>query len=65
MPGIRIGRGSVIGSGAVAAKDAEPFTYNVGVPAKQVRERSSWTRSPTAVSPREAAFFEAHGFPAP
>ena len=63
MPDVRIGQGSVIGSGAIVVKDAEPFTYNVGVPAKKVRERSSWTRDPEFAAPEEIAFFKANGFP--
>lgn len=63
MPDVHIGQGAVVGSGAVVVKDIEPFTYNVGVPSKKVRERSSWTRSPSAASPREVTFFRANGFP--
>ena len=63
MPDVRIGHGSVVGSGAIVVKDTEPFTYNVGVPARKVRERSSWTRNPVAAAPEEIAFFKRHGFP--
>lgn len=63
MPDVRIGRGAVIGGGALVARNVEPFTYQVGVPARQTHERSSWTRDPRGMSPREASFFQANGFP--
>jgi dTDP-4-amino-4,6-dideoxy-D-glucose acyltransferase len=34
LPGITIGEGAVIGAGAVVTKDVEPWTYNLGLPAK-------------------------------
>lgn len=39
LDGIRIGDGAIIGSGAVVTKDIEPYTINVGVPAKSIRKR--------------------------
>ncbi|MBI1282696.1 MAG: acetyltransferase [Anaerolineaceae bacterium] len=39
MPGVTVGTGSVIGSGAVVTKDIEPYTIAVGVPAKPIRAR--------------------------
>ena len=39
LPGVRIGRSSVIGAGAVVAKDIPPFSIVVGNPAKVVRKR--------------------------
>ena len=39
LPGIRIGRSSIIGAGAVVAKDVPPFSIAVGNPAKIVRKR--------------------------
>jgi acetyltransferase-like isoleucine patch superfamily enzyme len=39
LDGVRIGRGSVIGAGAVVTKDIPPLSIAVGVPAKVVRQR--------------------------
>jgi len=37
MPGVRIGRGSVIAAGAVVTRDVPPFSVAAGVPAKVVQ----------------------------
>lgn len=37
--GVTIGEGSVIGAGAVVTRDTEPYSINVGVPARKVGER--------------------------
>lgn len=41
LPGVNIGRGSVIGTGAVVTKSIPPFSVAVGVPAKVVKNRNS------------------------
>ncbi|NLP48049.1 MAG: acyltransferase [Clostridiales bacterium] len=38
-PGITIGRGSIIGAGAVVTKDVEPYSVMGGVPARLIRKR--------------------------
>lgn len=40
LPGVHIGRGAVIASGAVVTKDVEPYAVVGGVPAKFIKERS-------------------------
>lgn len=39
MDGITIGDGAVIGAGAVVTKDVEPYSINVGIPAKKIKSR--------------------------
>lgn len=39
MPGVTIGRGSIIAAGAVVTKDIPPYSVAAGVPAKVVRSR--------------------------
>lgn len=41
-PGVRIGRGAVVGAGAVVTKDIPPYAIAMGVPAKVVR----WRKGP-------------------
>lgn len=43
LPGVRIGRGSQIGAGAVVSKDIPPFSVAAGVPAKVIRSRKVGT----------------------
>ena len=47
LPGVRIGRGSVVAAGAVVAKDVPPFTLVGGVPARKIREIDKSNRSLT------------------
>ena len=39
MPGLTIGDGAVVGSGAVVTKDVPSFAVVVGVPARKVKDR--------------------------
>jgi acetyltransferase-like isoleucine patch superfamily enzyme len=39
LDGVRIGRGSIIGAGAVVTKDIPPYSIAVGVPAKVIGQR--------------------------
>jgi len=40
LPGVRIGYGAVVASGAVVTKDVPPYMVVAGVPARVLRERS-------------------------
>ena len=39
LPGVKVGTGSIIGSGAVVTKDIPPYSIAVGIPAKVVKKR--------------------------
>jgi acetyltransferase-like isoleucine patch superfamily enzyme len=39
LPGVTIGRASVIGAGSVVTKDIPPYTIAVGAPARPIKER--------------------------
>jgi acetyltransferase-like isoleucine patch superfamily enzyme len=47
LDGVRIGRGSVIGAGAVVTKDVPPYSIAVGVPAKVIGTRGGIKPSET------------------
>lgn len=42
LPGVTIGKGSVIGAGAVVSKDIPPYSIAVGVPARPVKNRKDY-----------------------
>ena len=44
LPGITIGKGSVVGAGAVVTKDVPPFSIVAGVPARFLRWREGHTQ---------------------
>lgn len=39
LPGVEIGEGAVVGSQSLVTRDCEPWTVNVGSPARPVKER--------------------------
>ena len=39
LPGVKIGKGAIIGAGSVVTKNVEPYTIVAGNPAKLVRKR--------------------------
>jgi acetyltransferase-like isoleucine patch superfamily enzyme len=41
LDGVTIGKGSVIGAGAVVTRDIEPYSIAVGVPAKVISKREA------------------------
>ena len=43
LPGVTIGRGSIVGAGAVVTKDVAPFSIVAGVPAVFLRWREGFT----------------------
>ena len=43
LPGVTIGKGSIVGAGAVVTKDVPPFAVVAGVPARFLNWRESYT----------------------
>lgn len=41
LPNVKIGKGSIVASGAVVTKDVPPMTIVAGIPAKKIGERDS------------------------
>lgn len=39
QPGVRVAEGAVLGLGAVATKNLEPWSINVGIPARKIKDR--------------------------
>jgi maltose O-acetyltransferase len=39
LPGVKVGRGSVIGAGSVVNRDIPEYSFAAGVPAKVIRRR--------------------------
>lgn len=49
LEGVRVGKGSVVGAGAVVTKDVEPYTVVMGMPAKKVKDVSQVDDSKTEI----------------
>jgi acetyltransferase-like isoleucine patch superfamily enzyme len=48
LPGVTVGKGALVGAGAVVVEDVEPFTVVAGVPAKPIRRRPKSEAAATA-----------------
>ena len=39
LPGVKIGKGAIVGAGSVVTKNIEAYTVNAGVPAVRLKDR--------------------------
>jgi lipopolysaccharide O-acetyltransferase len=50
LPGVTVGKGSIIGAGSVVTSDIPPYTIAVGIPARPVKkydfESKQWIKCP-------------------
>jgi acetyltransferase-like isoleucine patch superfamily enzyme len=49
LPDVSIGRGAIIGAGAIVTKNIPKMSVAAGIPAKVVRTDATWSRSPTSL----------------
>jgi maltose O-acetyltransferase len=46
LPGVRIGRGAIVGAGAIVTRDVPPYAICVGNPARVIRYRNETKNNP-------------------
>jgi acetyltransferase-like isoleucine patch superfamily enzyme len=51
MDGVTIGRGAIVGAGAVVTEDIPPYAIAVGVPARVIGSREAWNEEQKDVCP--------------
>jgi acetyltransferase-like isoleucine patch superfamily enzyme len=61
LPGVRVGRGAVVGANSVVVRDVDPYTVVAGTPARQVGKRLDFVppRRISAASEQDRPYFYA------
>jgi acetyltransferase-like isoleucine patch superfamily enzyme len=60
LPGITVGRGSLVGAGAVVTHDVAPFSVVAGVPARVIGDRRAPARADGRLTAEEAGVLKWH-----
>ncbi len=58
LPDISVGNGSIIGTGAIVTKDVPENSVAVGIPAKVVKSKTTWSRYPTVLDSLSRRYIE-------
>src|SRR2546426_1350634 len=58
LPGVVVGEGGIVGAGSIVTGNIDPWTLNVGAPARKIKVRPS-----TKILSMEKQLFEEYGLP--
>jgi acetyltransferase-like isoleucine patch superfamily enzyme len=61
LPDVQIGRGAIIGAGAIVSHDVPATSVAVGVPARVVRSDTSWSRQFGKMDEQAQALLQSYG----
>lgn len=58
LPDVVMGSGCILAAGSILTKDTPRNTVFAGVPAREVRDKTTWSRSPSGMSDLERAYLD-------